>query len=770
MNTNFGDKVKENKGPLTGIKVLSIGTSIVGPWAATLLGYLGAEVIKVEPPKGEFLRMLYPHQNNLSTAYSSTNLNQKSAGLNTKEPEGMNAMLNLANQADILIENFRPGVADRMGIGYETLHASNPNLIFGSSSGYGDDGPMKNLAALEPHLQAFSGMSGVTGSRGGDGQLIRFTHLDPTGAIFFCGLLMLGLIERERFGHACWVKTSHLANALANMNSKVSEVLLADSELEPLGSGSSNSAPNRCYLCLDNKYIAVTCENQDQWLGFCRAIEMENLIEDDRFINNVDRIKNRDELDQILESQFLLKPSRWWALRFDNENIPHSFDLCFDDLQLHQQIIENNFLVEVDGEHTGPFHVGGLPWEFSESPPQIDLNIPVPGADTEDAMSNGFKNSTKKETIAKTDQAEYPLKGIRVLDLTEGYTGPYLSFMLAEAGAEVTKIEPVGGDWSKELSPQTKHGVSALYQSFNRNKTIKEVDIQSDKGRQEFESMLSETDILIEDWKEDANESSVYNYEKLKSFNPKIINFSLSAFGHHGPMKNQTGSDLSIQAMSGYLRTLGDVGGEPIRVGADVVAGCTAAMNFIAILAALYHRLQTGNGQKVSGSMLGTMMSLKTLQWSGMSNPDSWEGNFCKNETAGSNFGQRTKDKSIFATPSPALTEDNFHKMIKEFGMYDEFMEDEILVKNWWNSFGVGTKASDASPLWDKYLTTMSSKQVLEIFNRYEVWAVEFSDIKELVKHPQIEYLGIFEKDGDTTYLRAPWKTPWGFPKIKPIK
>ena len=112
-----------------------------------------------------------------------------------------------------------------------------------------------------------------------------------------------------------------------------------------------------------------------------------------------------------------------------------------------------------------------------------------------------LKNSTEKEVTAKTDQTEYPLKGLRVLDLTEGYTGPYLSFMLAEAGAEVTKIEPVGGDWSKELSPQTKHGVSALYQSFNRNKTIKEIDIQSENGRQEFESLLSETDILIEDWK-----------------------------------------------------------------------------------------------------------------------------------------------------------------------------------------------------------------------------------------------------------------------------
>lgn len=762
--------MKDNKGPLNGIKVLSIGTSIVGPWAATLLGYLGAEVFKVEPPKGEFLRMLYPHQNKLATAYSSTNLNQKSAGLNTKEEEGMNAMLGLAHKADILIENFRPGVADRIGLGFEKLHESNPNLVFGSSSGYGDDGPMKNLAALEPHLQAFSGMSGVTGYPGDDGQLIRFTHLDPTGAVFFCGLLMLGLIERERFGHSCWVKTSHLANAIANMNNKISEVLLANSPGEPLGSGSSTSAPNRCYHCEDKRYIAISCDNQTQWEGFCIAVGLENLTEDVRFLTNAERVNNREELDEILETHFLEKPSRWWSLRLDKYKVPNSFDLSFDDLQYHQQIIENNFLVEVDGEHTGPFYVGGLPWEFSETPAQINTSIPVPGKDTETAMKKGFETDSTNTRSPNSESPEYPLKGIRVLDVTQGYTGPYLSFMLAEAGAEVTKIEPKGGDWSKELSPQTKKGVSALYQSFNRNKKIIEMDIQSEEGSKDFESLLSQTDMLIEDWSKDSIEAIKYDYEKIKLNNSDIIHYSLSSFGHYGPMKNKPGSDLVIQAMSGYLRTLGDVGEKPIRVGADVVSTCTAAMSLIAILAALYHRIQTGEGQKVSASMLGTMMTLKTLQWSGFSDPDSWDGNFCKNETDGSNYGQRTSDKSIFATPSPALTEDKFYEMIKEFGMYDDFMKDEVLVQNWWNSFGVGTKASHARPLWDKYLTQMSSDQVLEIFNRYEVWAVEFSNIEELINHPQIEFLGMFDKSGDDTYLRSPWKTPWGFPEIDPIK
>lgn len=762
--------MQEHKGPLSGIKVLSIGTSIVGPWAATLLGYLGAEVIKVEPPKGEFLRMLYPHQNKLSTAYSSTNLNQKSAGLNTKEEEGMSAMLNLASQADILIENFRPGVADRIGLGYETLHAKNANLVFGSSSGYGDEGPMKNLAALEPHLQAFSGMSGVTGHRDGDGQLIRFTHLDPTGAVFFCGLLMLGLIERERFGHACWVKTSHLANAIANMNNKVSEVLLANGQVEPLGSGSSTSAPNHCYLCQDNRYVAVSCENQKQWKSFCSATGLEELLEDDRFIKNIDRIAHRDELDEILKNHFQEKPSRWWSLSLTKAGVPNSFDLAFDDLIYHQQIIENDFLVEVDAEHTGPFYVGGLPWNLSVTPAEIDKKIPLPGGSTEEVISKGFESNQKPIAEQKSDQPEYPLQGIKVLDVTQGYAGPYLTFMLAEAGAEVVKIEPTGGDWSKELSPQTKKGVSALYQSFNRNKEIIELDLSTDEGIKEFENQLSNTDILIEEWAPDSDESKRYDYSILKESNPSLIHLSLSAFGHRGPMRNQPGSDLTIQAMCGYLRTLGDVGEEPIRVGADVVSTCTAAMSLIALLSALYHQIQTGKGQKINSSMLGTMMAIKTLQWSGFSDPDSWEGNFCKNETDGSNYGQRTKDGSIFATPSPALVEEKFYEMITEFGMLDEFKQDDELVQNWWNSFGVGTKASYARPLWDKYLTEMTSEEVLDIFNRYEVWAVEFSEIEKLKDHPQIEYLGMFEKHDDGTYLRAPWKTPWGFPNLNPVK
>jgi len=255
-------------GPLSDIRVLSIGSSIVGPWAATLLGYLGANVVKIERPTGEYIRLLYPLQNGMSTTYTSTNINQRIAELDVKQPRDLAAVQKLADQADILIENFRPGVGERIGLGYDQLHDSNPKLIYGSSTGWGDVGPMRDRAALDPHLQAFTGIGSMNGTPGGTPEMLRFVHMDPSAATFFAGLNLLGLIERERFGHACWVRTSHLAMGIAQQMNRAAEGLLADAPLELLGSASSVSAPNQCFETLDSKFIAVACDNQMQWEGF----------------------------------------------------------------------------------------------------------------------------------------------------------------------------------------------------------------------------------------------------------------------------------------------------------------------------------------------------------------------------------------------------------------------------------------------------------------------------------------------------------------------
>ena len=310
------DEKRGSWGPLSDIRVLSIGSSIVGPWAATLLGYLGADVVKIERPTGEYIRLLYPLQNGMSTTYTSTNVNQRIAELDVKKPGDLEVVRNLADSSDILIENFRPSVGDRIGLGYEQLRHSNPRLIYGSSTGWGDVGPMRDRAALDPHLQAFTGIGSLNGAPGGQSEMLRFVHMDPSAATFFAGLNLLALIERERFGQACWVRTSHLAMGIAQQMNRIAEGLLVDAPLEPMGSASSVSAPNQCFKTLDGVFIAVTCDNQEQWEGFCRAIVRKDLLSDERFVTNVDRVKNREELAEIISKVLKTKPSRWWTIRF----------------------------------------------------------------------------------------------------------------------------------------------------------------------------------------------------------------------------------------------------------------------------------------------------------------------------------------------------------------------------------------------------------------------------------------------------------------------
>ncbi|MBT6962295.1 MAG: hypothetical protein HOA00_14215 [Rhodospirillaceae bacterium] len=760
---------KRPTGPLSDIRVLSIGSSIVGPWAATLLGYLGADVVKIERPTGEYIRLLYPLQNGMSTTYTSTNINQRIAELDVKQPDDIAAVQKLANQADLLIENFRPGVGDRIGLGYEQLHKSNPRLVYGSSTGWGDVGPMRDRAALDPHLQAFTGIGSMNGSPGGAPEMLRFVHMDPSAATFFAGLNLLGLIERERFGHACWVRTSHLAMGIAQQMNRAAEGLLADKSLDLLGSASSVSAPNQCFETLDGKFIAVACDNQLQWEGFCRAIDQSELVTDQRFITNVDRVNNRDALAELIDTVLKTKPARWWVIRFEREGVPHGFSLDFENIRYHQQILENDFLVTVNPPHTGPMFVGGLPWTFSKTAPNIDTDVAVPGQHTKDVVENGFGAHVGNENPrAENAPVSLPLEGLRVVDATQGFAGPFLSLLLAEAGAEVIKIEPPGGDWARQLAPRTPSGNSALFEAFNRNKDNKVLDLETAGGKAEFQSIVKDAAVVLEDWGVGVAEGRELSYEILAEDNPGLVYLALTPFGEKGPMRNLQGSELVIQAMTGYLRLLGKLGEPPVRAGADIVTTCTGAMAFVGVLGALYHRQRTGQGQRVATSMLGSMMCIRTHQWAARTNPDEWLGDsYCRNEEDSPQHGYQTKDKPIFMTPATGISREEFFNLLEEFRMKEEFEKNTTFVENWWNTLGLGYLSGAAKPLWDKYVSQFSSEETLEILKRYDIWAVEFSELRELMDHPQVQALELVQSLGKEKYVRAPWLTPWGLPELR---
>ena len=760
---------KENiVGPLDGVKVLNIGTSIVGPWAASILSHLGADAIKVERPTGEFIRRLHPMQNGISTCYTISNNDQLSSELDLKKPDQFKVAEKLGHSTDILIENFRTGVSDRIGLGYQALSKKNPGLVYTSSSSWGDVGPMRDQAALDPHVQAFSGFGGLNGKLNGTPEMLRFVHMDPAGAVVVANLSLLGLLGRERFGQACHLHTSHFAMGIAMQTNRAGEALLAGMPIELLGSASSASAPNQCFQMLDSEYIAIACDSQAQWEGLCRVLGNSDLTKDPRFLSNVDRVQNRQVLAEIVGEAIKQKPKRWWVVQLEREGVPHGFSMDFEQIQHHQQVVENGFISTLHSKHAGDMFTGSIPWDFSETMGVINPWLVEPGSDTQHIIDTGFGN---QQTDFKQNQDEEfiaPLTGLKVIDATQGYTGPYVGLMLAEAGAEVIKIEPKGGDWARDLAPRTPTGSSALFESFNRNKDSKTIDWTSKDGQAQLKDLVKDADVFLEDWGPGVAEGYGFGYGTISKENPKLVYLALSAYGEKGPFRDRPTSELVIQGMTGYLRLLGNLGEPPVRVGADIVATCSGAIALTGILSALYFREKTGRGQRVATSLLGAMMFLRSHEWAAMTNPDEWLGDsYCTNETDAPHDGYQTKDRPVYMSPSPLLKREDFISMIRDLGVHDDLIQTPEYADNWWDTFGMGYLARETKPIWEKYTTQLTAQEVLGIVEKYEVWAVEFADLGALMDHPQVAAINLVHDVDGKRYVRAPWRTPWELPPLR---
>ncbi|MCC6420540.1 MAG: CoA transferase, partial [Gemmataceae bacterium] len=462
-------------GPLTGVNVLDFGQAGVGPWSASLLGFLGANVLKIERPEGDTIRSQQPTQRGLAVAYTVWNMSKKGAILNLKDPRSRTVIDPLIQQADVIVENLRPRVMDRLGLGFQAVKELNPKIVYASSPGWGATGPMASLPGVDADFQAFSGFASISGDEGGRPEMARHLyHFDLTASCNLANSMVLGLIRRDRLGTAQQVGCSHLASTMSQLSSRAAEYLLTGAVPGTLGSAAGNTAPHQAFQCLGGGWLAVGCETEEQWQGFCKAIRREDLQADPRFASNQDRVANRRALSDILTPLFASRPTSWWGPKLTRFGVPNGLFLDFEALRYHQQVVENGYMVEMDVPHQGPIAVGGIPWHFSHGEGQL-YHGPAPGQDTEAATTQGFgmfgPQATRRAAYARplADDAP-PLSGLRVIDASQGLTGPYAALLLADAGAEVIKVEPVGGDYARRFAPATAPGNSAAFEALNRNK------------------------------------------------------------------------------------------------------------------------------------------------------------------------------------------------------------------------------------------------------------------------------------------------------------
>lgn len=373
---------------LQGVRVLDCGAWGVGPCVCAWLGCLGADVIRLEPPRLDGLYYSGTMQKGAGTMYISSHYNKRNIIVDLKAAEGRKVALRLAETADILIENHPAGDMDKLGLGYESVRAINRRIIYCSSSSYGRTGPLAHRPSADTYMQAGSGFASLTGKPGGRGQLYRYVvQIDWMTSLFAFQGVLLALLAREVTGEGQRVDTSQLEAALALQSTKIADYFATGVSPKPMGSADPNIVPSEAFKTYGGKYITVSVPREEYWTKLCRALGLEKLEHDPRFISNAERVKNRDVLIPILREKFLEEPARWWLTLLPRCDVPCAPCNTYDDVIRDPHITHNRMIVELETPW-GKSLFSDFPVKFSRAPRPVEVRSPVrPDANREEILA-----------------------------------------------------------------------------------------------------------------------------------------------------------------------------------------------------------------------------------------------------------------------------------------------------------------------------------------------------------------------------------------------
>ena len=363
------------------MRVMDVSIMAAGPWTAALLGMLGAEVIKVEPPAGDGTRWVAPTQKGMGTNYMSMNVNKKDIVLDFKKAEDRATALELAATCDVFVQNFRVGVIERLGLDYESLRKVNPDIVYCAISGFGEVGPLAKAGCADYIMQAYSGFARLNGAPGETLEAFRFTgFLDLTTASVATEAVLAALLERAMGGGGQKVEVSMLEAALEIQATRIAEYLGGGLIPAPRGSESPGIVPDRAFATLDDE-VFVTAHNDAEFAGFCRALERPQLAADPRFLSNRLRVEHREALFAEVAPVFKARPALWWRRVMQREGVACTQAFRFETFRHHQQVVMNEMIANVATRDWGTVSVAGLPWHFAQTPCSV-FEAPRPGADT----------------------------------------------------------------------------------------------------------------------------------------------------------------------------------------------------------------------------------------------------------------------------------------------------------------------------------------------------------------------------------------------------
>jgi crotonobetainyl-CoA:carnitine CoA-transferase CaiB-like acyl-CoA transferase len=373
---------------LAGIRVLDVTQVMAGPFCCQVLGDMGADVIKVEPPgEGEQARrsLGFRRKGEDTAAFMAVNRNKRGIALDLKDPAQQEVLHRLVETADVLVENFRPGVAERLGIGWERVAEINPRLVYASISGFGQTGPYSERPGFDLIAQGLSGVMSVTGEPGGDPVKCGIPVSDLSSGLFCAIAILSAVIARERTGRGQRIDTSLFEGALALSIWESAELWATGRTPEPLGSAHRLLAPYQALRTSDG-HVTVGANNQRMWRALCEAIGREELAEDSRFVSNDARMDNRAALVAELEAVLVGRTTGEWVEVLLAAGVPcgpiHDYAEVFDDPHTRAR----EMVVEVEHPVEGSMSALGIPVKMSDTPGSVRRPAPLLGEHTEEVL------------------------------------------------------------------------------------------------------------------------------------------------------------------------------------------------------------------------------------------------------------------------------------------------------------------------------------------------------------------------------------------------
>lgn len=376
-------------GPLNGITVIDLTRVLAGPFCTLMLAELGARVIKIEEPgKGDDSRQYPPIMNGRSGYFSAVNRNKESIALDLKNATDRDVLDQLLEKADIIAENFRPGVMDRLGYSWDSLHARFPKLLYLSISGYGHTGPYAPMPAYDMVMQGVSGMMSITGEAGGRPCRAGISIADSTTGMFAAIGVNAALLHRERTGEATKIDMAMFDCMMSLLETPAGQYLMGGVVTERMGSAHPGIMPFEAFSTSDG-FLTISCGNDKTFGVLCNALDHPEWTTDPRYAHNIERVENRPALVALIEAELKANTTKHWLEYFANKGVPASPINTIAQALEHPQLAARNMIVRDPDSVLGDVRMLGSPFKMSAFD---DVKVRRLGPDLDQDRAQIFKD------------------------------------------------------------------------------------------------------------------------------------------------------------------------------------------------------------------------------------------------------------------------------------------------------------------------------------------------------------------------------------------